>query len=231
MTEIALDFEWSRDGAGYELVAEVPPQVPRKVLVDHPIFGKIETETSLLAQAKTPARIVPLGGASIVYRPLAKEKGLFRAFATTVRDPNTLLLFIRKFGPLTPAGHTELGEEVDPALKSATLMKEILLAYGEGRKADAAKAIGKGIRLARVDASLVVDPRTKMPKVQLGVTSLLHGLWIQMGQFIAGGRAVRSCLQCGGAFVVGAGTGRRLVAKFCSDEHRITYNSLARTRS
>ncbi len=212
MPGISLDFEWKRDSRGYALLPEETRENPRLIL----------------GTGSRPERIVPLGGEPIAYRPLAKHESLFRAYAN-VRDANTLLFFIRKFGPLTERGNDpQLGENVPLAVENAIRMKEILLAYGSGRRTEAAKALGSGIGLAKLNASLVVDPKTKMPRLQLGVSSLVHGLWLQMGLFIAGGRAVRSCLQCGGLFDVGAGTGRRLVAKFCSDAHRITYNSLAR---
>jgi hypothetical protein len=45
----------------------------------------------------------------------------------------------------------------------------------------------------------------------------------------ASGLAKHECLKCGETFLSGAGTGRRLDAKFCSDAHRIAYNSFKRT--
>jgi hypothetical protein len=37
------------------------------------------------------------------------------------------------------------------------------------------------------------------------------------------------CVHCGTMFIAGAGTGRRLNAVFCCDEHRVRHNSLKRS--
>jgi len=42
--------------------------------------------------------------------------------------------------------------------------------------------------------------------------------------------AIKQCLHCGVRFEAGRGAGRRADAKFCSEEHKIAYHSLARSR-
>jgi hypothetical protein len=142
-----------------------------------------------------------------------------------------LLDFIGKFGPLTTPGlDPAIGEPVEHTLKYAALMKRLASSYSTGRQAQMAQALKDPMvpRLPNLQASLVVDPQTRNPKIQLTVRDLLSALWLQLGQKIAGGACVRSCQKCGTLFEVGPGTGRRLDAKFCSDEHRIAYHSLNR---
>jgi len=42
-------------------------------------------------------------------------------------------------------------------------------------------------------------------------------------------RNKRACAHCGAMFEAGRGAGRRADAKFCSDEHRVAFNSLKRS--
>lgn len=46
---------------------------------------------------------------------------------------------------------------------------------------------------------------------------------------IYGGIKGKQCRHCNEWFEAGPGTGRRVDAEFCSDEHRIRFHSLART--
>ncbi len=66
--------------------------------------------------------------------------------------------------------------------------------------------------------------------MQMTVGDLLAALWVQVGQSIGSGAIIRRCQQCGELFEVGLGTGRRQDAKFCSDKHRIAFNSLKRSK-
>jgi hypothetical protein len=60
--------------------------------------------------------------------------------------------------------------------------------------------------------------------------NLLDALWLQLAQTLASGTNIHACLLCGQFFEVGQGTNKRLDAKFCSDEHRIQFNSRRRSK-
>ena len=47
--------------------------------------------------------------------------------------------------------------------------------------------------------------------------------------FVDTGTIVKKCLSCEKIFEAGGNSGRRADAKFCSDQHRIKYNSDKRT--
>jgi hypothetical protein len=59
---------------------------------------------------------------------------------------------------------------------------------------------------------------------------LLDGMWIQVAQKITSGVSIGACTHCGLWFAQGGRKGRRRDSKFCSDEHRIAFNSLKRTK-
>jgi hypothetical protein len=74
------------------------------------------------------------------------------------------------------------------------------------------------------------DPVTSTPLWRVRPSTLLDGLWLQFGQAVTRGSRIQTCAHCGAWFEAGRGTGRRLDSKFCSDEHRIAFNSLKRSR-
>jgi hypothetical protein len=60
--------------------------------------------------------------------------------------------------------------------------------------------------------------------------NFLEALRLQLFQKLSGQAHLRSCAYCAHWFEVGPGTGRRLDAKFCTDRHRILFNSLKRSK-
>jgi len=59
---------------------------------------------------------------------------------------------------------------------------------------------------------------------------LRDALWLQFGQAMMREGQLRLCPHCAHWFETGLGTGRRKDARFCSDEHRVTFNSLKRSK-
>jgi hypothetical protein len=86
---------------------------------------------------------------------------------------------------------------------------------------------GPGIPMfARLDW----DRKSSSPVWKFHPNTLLDGLWLQFAQAMTRGTQIRTCMHCADLFEAGLGTGRRLDAKFCSDEHRIAFNSLKRSK-
>jgi hypothetical protein len=222
MAVVDIDFEWKRSTKGYRVVASKrrEPQ-----LVYHPLG--IRVTPSFVVD--TPLRIVPRRGKLEVYRPSLDD--LSRIFVATVKTKTREVLnFVEKFGPLTDDGlNPKIGESTYEALVHAEAMREFL-AYASNDARHVVAAQSNQSSLSNISASLVFDPMTSRPKIRLKPASLLDAMWLQLGQKVSGDAVIRECKHCGEWFEVGAGTGRRLDAKFCSDKHKITFNSLKRSR-
>jgi hypothetical protein len=223
--QIKIDFEWRRDPKGYRLLdAETP-----RSRVDNPDLIMFPESLLSLAVA-SQQRVVRRGGALEFYRPLDDFESLYKTFAKTAKSPEGVLEFIEKFGPLTERGlEPTQGDDVSYVIEHANSMHALLSLHATGNKKDLVSQIGPiGIQLSRIDVALVGDRINESLKLHLGVRSLLGALWLQFGQALSSGARLRLCQQCGDLFETGPGTGRRLDAKFCSDEHRVAFNSLKR---
>jgi hypothetical protein len=225
MARIAIELDWTRDPEGYRLVEMEWPRGLRIV--------RDGTEH--------PSKLPP-------FQPLASTDLLFKIFANTATTPEGALDFVQRFGPLTNGGWGSQGEDVNIVMHQAEKMRRVLTAwFGKQKPSVIPRVIpsrrspiafsrplvvnrydtGPSIRL---EAKVVCDPLTKALKWELRPNSLLDALWLQLGQKLTAGAQIRQCEHCGDWFKAGQGTGRRLDAKFCSDEHRVLYNSLKRSR-
>jgi hypothetical protein len=158
-----------------------------------------------------PARIVRCGGERRALR-LREYPMAYGEFAN-VKSHEELLEFITKYGSLTN------GNEIGMLLDAAKGMKACL----RSRKLPTWS-------IADLKASFSTDKVSGNATIKYSPATLLDALWLQVGQVISGGTEVRQCQHCGDWFSVGGEKGRRLVARFCKDEHRIAFNSLERTR-
>jgi hypothetical protein len=169
---------------------------------------------------RLPARIVGKGGSRISYRPL-EVPTLFRIFANIQKTPEGALGFIENFGPLGLDGvDGGKGEKVSTVIQWAGVM-ESRLRRVKGRQGD--------IPLNRLEAHLVTD-RDGVRCLEFRPSTLIDALWLQLGQELSGGTRIHRCILCHQPFRVGPGAARRADATFCSDEHRIEFNSLKRSR-
>jgi hypothetical protein len=68
--------------------------------------------------------------------------------------------------------------------------------------------------------------------VQLRITAetLIAALWWQLARKVSGDAKIRECRHCGDWFEAGIGTDRRADSDFCSQEHKIRFFSLKRSR-
>jgi hypothetical protein len=233
MLGMLLDFEWYRDSAGYRLVRS----------------------RSLVPAGHSPESypdedwIVARGGKWVPYRPFEHFETLYAVFAN-VRTKDDLLSFIQKFGPLSRAGFAfgesgpepvpggpTWGDSVPQAVRAAQAFRDLLHLKRKGPKAIAsyyASKVNNGSRFqpgARWvgETDLIADSNTGV-RVKISTNLLISALWLQLGQKLSGDTNFQMCRQCGDWFETGALAGRRADARFCSDEHRIRFNSFKRTR-
>jgi hypothetical protein len=191
----------SRVDKEYKIVAAAPRK-PGQSVWDQPIFS-FDVD-----------RIVGLGGGRRAVS-LSQYPRLFTEFAK-LTTPQDLLAFVTKYGRLTTERR---GDEVQPLLDQAAQMKASLKPHPKIRPT---------IPMTNLRAWLATDKGRVSVKV--GPRRLLDALWLQLGHSLAGGDKWIECKGCGVWFPVGGTSGKRLVAKFHSDECRIRFNSLARTR-
>ena len=81
-----------------------------------------------------------------------------------------------------------------------------------------------GFRVGKLGAHIVFDRSTASTRVRLTAENLATALWLRLADVMASDLSLRRCQHCGRLFAGGKGTGRRLVAHFCSDEHRVLYH-------
>jgi hypothetical protein len=232
MRQHFIDFEWQRDNKGYRLLDPEPPAPPKTLI--HPIF-RFPVEETLLTRdwGKKPQRIARCGGRLVSYRPLDQFHSLFKLFANDATDAPGLLGFVEKFGPLTTAGLDKaLGEPVDLVLEHAKAMRGWLgySVSGRSRLVERIALEHGGVPLGSMPVRLTMDPATRKPRLRLAPRSLLDALWVQFGQTLSGGATIHQCQHCGQWFESGTGTSRRADAKFCSNEHKIAFHSLKRSK-
>jgi hypothetical protein len=244
MPQSLIDFEWSklRDPRGYRLVRRelegfVHYHPPRRLLelprgssqwgfACTPFeYIVLHSEVGL---AHKPAYVVAISDDFVRYRPLEAFSSLFIQFAK-LTTADQILHFIKRFGGLTQTGRNEEGELVEGVLAHSFAMRE-LLAYADDphRKAD---LLQRQVNpFSELDVTLDIDPTSGVLTHRFVPGSLLDALWLQAVQALNERATVRECLQCGNLFQAGIGTGRRLDAKFCSEEHKIKFHSLKRSR-
>jgi hypothetical protein len=210
MAQLVIEFDWTRDPKGYRLVETRQPKMLRVVR-----NGKGHDQKDF-----EPSR------------PLSSTDFLFKIFANTATTPEGVLDFVGWFGSLTWDGwDAKIGDDVNQVISNANHMRQLLrYSSGNQRPPHLPPNPHQATRSSSIDAQVIWDPATKGPKWELRPKTLLDALWLQLGQALTAGAQIRQCEHCGDWFEAGRGTGRRLDAKFCSDEHRTAFNSLKRSR-
>jgi hypothetical protein len=222
MAEISIDFQWHRSQTGYDFVID-KWRGDDDGLVHHPVGIRVLPHDV----RERAGYLIRLPGPLDTYRPLERFERLYKVFANAVWKPSDVVSFVRKFGPLTLDGlDPEIGESVDETVVHAEAMREFLASVTQSKRLVEMQANP----VSNIEAALALDPQTSRPRLQLRPASLRDALWLQLGQAAAGDATLKECAQCGAWFEVGRRSGRRLDAKFCSDEHRIAFNSLKRTK-
>jgi hypothetical protein len=123
------------------------------------------------------------------------------------------------------------GEDVDEHLASARQFSNFI--RWMNRRGSAGEALSEWIDDNLLSSSLASAQITfgrKLFQIALTAHTLMDGLRLQLVASVTGTK-YNTCRRCGSLFEVGPGTGRRSDSKYCSDEHRIDYNSHARTKA
>jgi hypothetical protein len=218
-----IDFEWQVDEKGYDWVPGGPANPGDEDSVISVVFSALQ------GTPIRPDRIVRRGGNLKTIRPFEQVPGLFRLFSKLATTPEGLLEFVTRFGPMMPNGNYE-GEDAQIGLTAAQGMAKLLDHYAKDPRSCFLR-FGAGLGWSRIDVYLAFNAATGRPYFKFSPPTLVNALSLELGEFLTRDAQIRECAHCGAWFETGPGTGRRLDAKFCSDQHRIIFNSLKRTTS
>ena len=222
MADQALyDFKWATDTKGF--------YIPGKVDLN-------ERDAIPLGE-----RIVRKGGPLQPYQPEKIER-LFDDFLR-VRTPADLLQFVNRRGPLTREGfycdtsaedfggpnqmswQLKEGEPLDLGLEHASRFRDVLR---EKHKPSRVARSFEAFRLEKYKVEIVPDDKRGI-RFKYFPQDLLDYLTLRLAHVVLALPIYSSCLWCGKFFAKGVGTKRRGDAQFCSDQHRIDYNSQKRS--
>jgi hypothetical protein len=229
--QFLIELEWFRDlsGRGFELAPE-RAALRRRAWPPPEAVTISEAAPEITYSPGKPERLV-LRGKLQTYHPLVVFDALFDSFSR-VDDKQSLLEFVNKYGPLTREGtRSNEGDPVEPLLRHAAQMREVLDAYNTNQIEAMQKILGpKGSPLGHGPISetqwkLVFGADTKTPLLQFMPRNLLYAIWMQLAQRIVAGDKLKNCPFCGIMFRAGVGASVRADAKFCSEEHRLQYHS------
>ncbi|MET4170815.1 hypothetical protein ABIB99_001897 [Bradyrhizobium sp. LA6.1] len=204
MSEVAINFEWSR---------------------------AYSTKPGRAAYAIEGGKIVQVGDRRENYAPLrlGAVYPVYLEFAQLDGSPESCLGFAEKYGLLcTSARHSK------PPSEELTLWKaEIKRMSGNLRALPnvirIANSRGTYAKVATVDVLLVPGHGEGSPPVMvLEPGDLLQAMNLEMAQFISGGGRLVPCKNCGLLFQAGRAGGKRTIAQFHSDECRIAFNNAKR---
>jgi hypothetical protein len=125
-------------------------------------------------------------------------------------------------------------ERVSDHLETAALFRRIMLQAKKGwRHVPQSLALELSTRFSGKSLGQIGlgDDIVRGFRTAFTANSLMDGLWLQLAGNVSGGATFRSCARCGVAFETGPGAGRRAGSKYCSDRHKIEFNSRKRTKS
>ena len=212
MARLPIEFQGYRDPKGYRLEGTKPQLITRNGRNGDPL---------------EPCR------------PLEQTPDLFLIFASSVKTPEGALDFVQRHGALTANGNdANYGENVHRKVLPYAHWMRLLLSANRSHQTPPEElwrdllgpVRGLVTPVVKIRARAVWNLKIRTVQWRLSPATLLDGLWQQFGNALMGGAKLRECDFCHTWFEVGAGTGRRLDAKFCSEEHKIRFHSLKRSR-
>jgi hypothetical protein len=222
MSDLTPELVWHRCPQGYRLLSV--DDYRREM--GFPVYLRIPPDDDFMVVAKTDKREL--------YRPLENYPTLWRSFAN-VRSPADFLKFTCHYGPL--GRYPDGSEPAHDALQQASRLRSLIALADRNPKKIASiyesslREAGRSNDIGEVD--IIPDP-IKGVRVRIRIGSLIVGMEYQFALELlktrSGDIRLRECEYCGDWFATGQGTGRRLDSTFCSDQHRIDFNSRKRSR-
>ncbi|MBR0693285.1 hypothetical protein [Bradyrhizobium lablabi] len=240
MTALSLNLSWFKDSKGYRIadygkrgarvVGNGGKLIPFRPLdgndMVYAAFASVKSRSSLLCFVEHYGLLVkPAYGVNV---PTSRgySNSLGSVAYTMSADGNLTEI---------DSAPTMFGEDVDSHIETAGLFKKILQQSERGWAripASLADSIADALGETALGEITLAANRERGFRMVFTATSLISGLWLQLGQKVSGQAKFQTCElpSCGQVFEVGSSSGRRADARFCSDSHRIEFNSRKRAK-
>lgn len=240
MTALGLNLNWFKDSKGYRIVdyGKYGARVVGnggKLIPFRPLDGN-DLVFSAFANVRSPDTLLHFVGLyGLLNAPAYGVKVHTPRGATTTFGSVDFTLSPDNKLSEVKAAPTMYGERVDSHIETAMLFREILQQANKGWRripATLADSIAAALDERALGEISLAGDRERGFRVVLTANSLMDGIWLQLGQKVSGQTRFRTCElpTCGELFEVGSIFGRRTDARFCSDAHRIEFNSRRRTK-
>jgi len=170
-------------------------------------------------RGRTPVScIVPRGPERLKYKPLSDSPGLFMEFADLTLEPDSIVQFAAKYGPL----RCQEFELLDDWYKEIREMKSAVESWQQAKARGSFWDFPEKYWRGKASAAIELRPRTDYSAMILSLIppSLKDALWLQFAQAVSANQSLRRCAVCPKWFPYGTGTGRRKSASYCSDRCR-----------
>lgn len=239
ISTVEINLDWYRDAKGYQLDAggRFPNRVVAKGGPLEPIYPLIGPTFATFANVRSPAQLIKFMNAHGYLRATSyetddpqKRSKLFGERATIDQNENgqPVLNFANAI--------TLVGEDVDGHLEIAALFRSLISHRGVGTRTNAShfsnmESFLELVRLETLgDVTVMADRRGEL-RAKLVPPSLLSGMCVQLLEDMRRKSSTRVCAlpTCEKVFQVGAGSGKRLDARFCRERHRIAFHSRNRS--
>ena len=239
MLEFQIRFDFQRYAEGYALEPDpsgAKGSAPGNIIVPKGVaplsylpfekfdslysaFAKVQTEDELLAFVSKFGLLMGRGGDPVV--DVLREAQFFRD-----------LLGAKEKGPKKVADcfHSQLRIRLADTYKKINVILPPNAEMWEwqrlvGNCADLEEWLHHLV--ARVE--LIPDPKRGL-QLRITAETLIAALWWQLARKLSGDSKIRECRHCGEWFEAGRGSARRADSDFCSEEHKIRFFSLKRSR-
>jgi hypothetical protein len=194
MAVIKIDFEWTK------------------------AFAKAPGEP---AYEIRDGKIRQIGRGTQRYSPLAAHQSLYLHFSQLGGASADSVAFAERWGLLTTPANSSNPPAEDLSFWRSEIRKMRGLIQMLPTVVRVANSRGTYARVGSLDVLLVpgTGPDAR-PVMVMEPHNLLQAMNLQMAQFVAGGGSHVPCQECSRLFEAGGPSGKRTVAKFCSDACR-----------
>ena len=235
--DVDIELIWQRDARGYRLGQHAPPESIRSMWPSleerFPVKLPESFDEPQLPDPDDQRYIVGNGGTLVPYRADEDLNQILFELANNPPDADGALQFANRWG-LLGISRLDEAEPVRVVIHMILLMNKVIDALADPTAPILPRdlveqflgADGVGFKVGNLGAHIAFDRSTASTRVHLIAGDLATALWLRMADIMKSDIALRRCQHCGRLFAGGKGTGRRLVAHFCSDEHRVAYHRL-----